>query len=172
MKKKILALCGISGTGKTTLRDKLVRNPEFYTMVQVTTRNKREGESPESYIFLTNSQYKYIEDKLVGKMQFHGNRYGTLMSSREDGIGVIILNEAGLKDFKEVFKDNKDTLTLVVGLDKDISKLDVKREGRDTKSLMQEKRVIGMCDEVLVLDEGQYATVDDIKALLVKYKML
>lgn len=172
MKKRILALCGISGTGKTTLREKLVKEPEFFTMVQVTTRSQRDGESPESYIFLTNNQYKYIEANLVGKMEFLGNRYGTLMSPNNNGIGVIILNEPGLRDFKKHFKNKDDVQTIVVGLDKDMKTLEVTREGRGVSELMKEKRVIQLCDEVITLGDGEYATVEMVKDILKKNNMI
>ena len=59
---KLVILSAPSGTGKTTIcRELLKRNPKWLFSISVTTREKRENETPEKdYIFITNEKFDHL----------------------------------------------------------------------------------------------------------------
>ena len=87
---KLIILSAPSGTGKTTIcKELLSRNKDWKFSVSVTTRDAREGETPnKDYIFMTNDKFDHLIN--FGDMAeyewVHGNRYGTLISPLEDAI--------------------------------------------------------------------------------------
>ena len=87
---KLVILSAPSGTGKTTIcRELLKRNPKWLFSISVTTREKRENETPEKdYIFITNEKFDHLIKfgDLLEYEWVHGNRYGTLMAPLEDVI--------------------------------------------------------------------------------------
>lgn len=101
MKEKILAIFGIRGTGKSTLRNKMVAlyPNSFYTMRQVTTREIRENESKDEYDWLTPDEYFEIQDTLIATTMVNGNLYGTRTDNIDSKkIGITIVDIDGLND--------------------------------------------------------------------------
>lgn len=172
---RFLVIAGISGTGKTMLRDKLEKDYSdlFYVCPQATTRALRKDESIYNYIFLKDKDtYDLLEDRLVGKTIINGNYYGSLFNEMNSKIGIVILNEAGLKDlikFKENAKD-KDIRILSIGIDKNIEELSVMREGRDEEFLKKERAVLDLCNIVIKLNgENEWVNPEQVKDLAKKY---
>lgn len=77
----ILAVSAPSGTGKTSLCDKLAQeDPDVVRSISVTTRQQRVGEiSGRDYHFVSVEQFKSMEDRgeLLETAQVFGNWYGT-----------------------------------------------------------------------------------------------
>jgi len=77
----ILAVSAPSGTGKTSLCDKLaLEDRDVMRSVSVTTRKQREGEvSGRDYKFVSVEEFKLLEEKgqLLETAQVFGNWYGT-----------------------------------------------------------------------------------------------
>lgn len=164
---KFLVIGGVSGVGKTYLRDALVqRYPEKYCVVkQVTTRSRRVDEPEDAYIFLKDkSEYDSLHDQLVGRTEINGNYYGSLIVPEETRICVIILNEEGIRDFRsnKVLESN----SLFIALDKAIDQLDVRREGRDDTHLTNERNIRDVCDITINLLNGRYVTLEEIDNLV------
>lgn len=161
---KFLVLAGVSGSGKSYLA-KLLQEQYgeiFYKVQQVTTREKRPSENNNDYLFLTDEEYDEIKDNLVGKTEVNGCRYGSLLDEEtaSNRIGIIILNEKGLRDFKEHFDD---TDFISIGLNRKIEDLEVARENRDEFFLKKERLVLDLCDYVVNLKKDKYCSPEIIK---------
>lgn len=161
-----LVLVGVSGAGKTSLRDNLCkRYPEiFYKVNQATTRPMRETETEDDYLFITEEQYDNMKDELIGRTEVNGYRYGSLVQPdiAHGRIGIIVLNELGLEDFKQHSNPNR---YISIGLNRRLEDLEVKRDGRDDEYLRKEKEVLELCNYVINLEPGIYADTDMVKNL-------
>ena len=100
-KKKIIFICGVSGSGKDYIAKKLVDNKEynFNKPKQITTRKKRD-ENDNDYLFLSKESYLeyYNKGLLFAITQVNGNLYGTPL--------ISVLNENEIKD--------KDTYNIII----------------------------------------------------------
>lgn len=83
----ILLLSGASGTGKTTVRDRLLqRTSNLFFAVSCTTRPPRPGETEGAdYFFVTEEQFetRVRKDDFLEYAEVHGRRYGTPRSEVE-----------------------------------------------------------------------------------------
>lgn len=77
----VLVLCAPSGTGKTTLTQRLLKEfPRFAFSVSYTTREPREGEqNGREYNFVTEEDFIKLRDDgfFAEWAEVHGNFYGT-----------------------------------------------------------------------------------------------
>jgi len=95
----ILAVSAPSGTGKTSLCDKLAsEDSDVVRSVSVTTRKQREGEvSGRDYHFVSVEEFKKMDSKgeLLETAQVFGNWYGTPKSPVLDAVSkgqVIVMD--------------------------------------------------------------------------------
>lgn len=116
MKTNILVLCGVSGSGKTYIRN-LIKNTicmkdlSFHIPMQVTTRKKRYEEGPCDYIFLSKEDFDILADneELVAYTNFNEKEYGTIKNNICPGnnvINLIVASAEGCKDILNVYKEN------------------------------------------------------------------
>ena len=89
-KGKLIVIVAPSGTGKSTLIERLAKEfPEMKWSVSCTTRPIRTGEVHNvNYCFLTKDEFetKIKEDAFIEWAQVHSNYYGTLKSFVHDGL--------------------------------------------------------------------------------------
>lgn len=111
---KIIVLCAPSGTGKTTIKNELLRrDPTIVFSVSATTRPKRENEREgKDYYFITEDEFKaHIENNDFIEYNYHfDNYYGTLKMAVEPdlrlGCNVIVdVDVNGALAFKKLFPD-------------------------------------------------------------------
>lgn len=104
----LIILSGCSGSGKSTLiRGLLQKNSNLKFMKTCTTRKKREGETDESYVFVSKDEFDKMlkNNEIYEYEEIHKNFYGTLNSSLEKVIegkynyikDVGVLGEISLK---------------------------------------------------------------------------
>lgn len=167
--KKILAIGGVSGSGKTYLRDSLVKAfpDKYYKVEQATTRKIREGEDPNTYKFMSKEEFDKIKDSLFGKTEVNGNFYGSFLNMEDDDdrIGIIILNKSGIEDFRIQIKENNLFKVLFLAIDKPIDDIEFRREGRDENYLLKEKEIVQECDIVINLRDKRYVTIEEVDEL-------
>ena len=100
--KKLLVICGASGSGKSHLEDGLAffYPNTFKPLKQYTTRPRRPDDELESYVFVTKQEVELFhrdpEVKIIGETEINGNLYGTFLESFPDHISTIVLNRMGI----------------------------------------------------------------------------
>jgi len=122
MKKGLLViLAAPSGTGKSTICRKLIKNNKSWDFsISVTTRIPRDEEiDGEDYTFISNTEFEhfvkfgdFLEWEIV-----HGNKYGTLWSSVEEALDnkkvmIFDIDVKGAMAIQEEYPDN--TLLLFI----------------------------------------------------------
>ena len=122
MKKGLLViLAAPSGTGKSTICRKLIKNNKSWDFsISVTTRIPRDEEiDGEDYTFISNTEFEhfvkfgdFLEWEIV-----HGNKYGTLWSSVEEALDnkkvmIFDIDVKGAMSIQEEYPDN--TLLLFI----------------------------------------------------------
>ena len=88
---KLIVIAAPSGTGKTTICKRLLKNnPQWKISVSATTRDLREGEiEGKDYIYMSNEKFEHsvkFGDFLEWEW-VHGNKYGTPIGPLEDALG-------------------------------------------------------------------------------------
>lgn len=178
--KKFLLICGISGSGKSYIEEKLTEKLfkgriRFKKMKQVTTRSMREDESQgKPYIFLSGEdEFKKYEDELIAKTHFHGDYYGTLDESDTRfnlGFGLtintIIVNRMGydnvVNDLRKKYGNNFDIKVLRI-----LNTKPVERDGRTSESLkLEQDNLEDIANIDVINEEGNWADLDNIVAKL------
>ena len=89
---KLIVISAPSGTGKTTICKRLLKNnPEWKFSVSATTRELRQWEvDGKDYIFMSNEKFEHavmFGDFLEWEW-VHGNKYGTPIDQIEDALGA------------------------------------------------------------------------------------
>jgi guanylate kinase len=173
---KFLIIMGNSGSGKNFLAKKLIEEyPQYFEeTIQVTTRAKRNDYDP--YIFVTKDQYKKLEHQLIGRTKItttdgEENWYGTIFPADSNKYKIIILNKAGLEDFKAIVEKFNEVweaqliCACIVGLiNQDIDKIQQMdgRGTRDNKFIQDEiDGIKALCPEYLDVT-NEYAKLEDI----------
>ncbi len=104
----LIILSGCSGAGKSTIiKGLLEKNNKIKFIKTCTTRKKREGETDDSYIFVSREDFdkKLKNGEIFEYEEIHKNFYGTLNSSLEKVVegdfhyikDVGVLGEINLK---------------------------------------------------------------------------
>jgi guanylate kinase len=77
-KKRIFAICGPSGVGKTTILSEISKHPLVLISKTFTTRPKRNEESDSQYFFITRDEFeaKYFAGEIIEKENIYGYFYG------------------------------------------------------------------------------------------------
>ena len=152
----VMAVSAPSGTGKTSLCDKLAEELPYITRsVSVTTRPKREGEiSGADYTFVEVDEFKKRQDsgQLLETAEVFGNWYGTpkspVDSAIKDGkIMVMDIDTVGAFAVKEILGDD---CVLVFIMPPSLAELESRLIGRGKdepevlkKRLMEAEREMG-----------------------------
>lgn len=114
MKHSLFVISAPSGAGKTTLKDRVIREfPDMVYSISATTRKPREGEiDGVHYFFKTREEFQKMieENALVEWNEVHGNFYGTPKSFVEkmlaDGKRVLFdLDVFGKINFDKVYPE-------------------------------------------------------------------
>lgn len=87
-KPTVLALIGPSGSGKTEIMKELTKNNHYEKPVSATTRERRNGESPDAYHFIKKDEFEKmkVEGKFAETTMYANNHYGVEL----DTVGEIL----------------------------------------------------------------------------------
>ena len=135
--KKVLAIVGVSGSGKTVLANGLVSMypDEFFLPQAFTTRAKRDD--TDTYIFVNDSQFENIKASLTGRTNFNGKKYGTLLNSSADKVNIMLLTPEALQDLKSCV--NRSDIFVLILDRSDFNRINEMRPDRSVSFLEQER---------------------------------
>ena len=135
--KKVLAIVGVSGSGKTVLANSLISMypDEFFLPQAFTTRAKRDD--TDTYIFVNDSQFENIKASLTGRTNFNGKKYGTLLNSSADKVNIMLLTPEAFQDLKGCV--NRSDIFVLILDRSDFNKINEMRPDRSVSFLEQER---------------------------------
>lgn len=100
---------GKSGSGKTTIAKNLEQNYGLKQVQSYTTRKPRyKGE--EGHIFVTDSEYRHIPDK-VATTRFNNHDYCATQQQCDDA-DIYVIDPHGIESFKRNYHGNKKWITV------------------------------------------------------------
>ena len=89
----VIVVSGPGGVGKGTIAQSLVDSMEnLWLSKSWTTRPIRDGESPDSYVFVNREQFESSinSGKFLEWAEFQGNLYGTPLPEAPEGMHISV----------------------------------------------------------------------------------
>lgn len=144
---KLIIIVAPSGTGKSTLIKKLLRDfPSIEWSVSHTTRAPREGEvSGKDYFFTDKATFEAdIEKKaFVEWAQVHGNYYGTSKAFVEEGLqqGKVLLFDIDVQGADQLLKFYREDATAIFITPPSLQDLEarLKKRGTDRPEVIERR---------------------------------
>lgn len=161
----LVILSGVSGSGKDTIKEKLIKNnPNIITFPSITTREIRVNEIPgDKYIYVSKDEFMHMinNNELYEYSMHHNNYYGTSKKIFTDALknNKILLKDIdvnGTVELKKVLKDEQKIISIFLNIDKSVMIDRLKKRGdlKDEEDL--NKRVERYDYEILFLDQYDY----------------
>lgn len=157
----LLVVSGPSGSGKGTVNQILLKDPDYTFSVSVTTRAPRPGEiEGKSYRYISREEFDRLvaQGDLLEHTEYCGNGYGTPRKEAEEAVaaGKILLLEievAGAMAIKQKYPD----AVLVMLLPPSFAELEARLRGRTTETEAQiSARIARAKEEMQYLDRYDY----------------
>ncbi len=101
----ILVLMGPSGAGKTTFEN-MCEQAGFARCISHTTRKRRAGEAPDSYVYVTKEEFTRMlrDNEFAEHVEYHGNFYGVVKSALVQAKNTVVVVEPdGFRQIKKLF---------------------------------------------------------------------
>jgi guanylate kinase len=176
-----LFVSGPSGTGKTTVCEKLLKeNKKLYFSISCTTREPRKGEvNGRDYYFITVEEFKEKVDKdeFLEYAEVHGFYYGTLRNEVTDKIKegrdvLIDIDVQGMRQVKRTLSKNgllEKCSTFVFIAPPSYSELEsrLRKRATDSESVVA-RRMLNARKELKAWHEYEYLIINDEVNLAVK----
>ena len=171
----IIVVCGPGGAGKGTIVQALIeRDPQLWLSRSWTTRPRREGEDPDSYVWVTPEQFRERE-KAGGFLEwaeFLGNLYGTPTPDLPPGKDVVLeIDIQGAAQVKEAYPES--VCILVEPPSRDVQEARLRQRG-DPEDKIQQRLLLAdreeragrrLADHVVVNDDlGR--VVDEVAGII------
>lgn len=160
----IFVISAASGTGKTTLVQRLLQDPAAPKFsISHTTRAPRAGEVRDrDYYFVSEARFQEMvdRDEFVEWAEVHGHRYGTSRRELEAGGDVLLdIDTQGALNIKREFSDRA---VLIFLAPPDVQTLQSRLKGRGTESDAElEKRLEAASRELALKDRYDTVIIND-----------
>ena len=114
---KLVLLVGITGAGKDTIKNALLREDDFYNFVSYTTRQPRENkgvleQNGREYHFITVDEAMEMLERgeFIEAKEYAGNIYGTAFEGLQQAVseGKIAINDVevqGVEEYKKYIRN-------------------------------------------------------------------
>ena len=135
MSDKILLLVGKSGTGKTTIANRLVKKYGFKQVLSYTTRPPRYRQET-GHLFVNDENFKKLD--LVAYTLFNGYHYGATQQQVED-CDVYVIDRDGVIEFHNKYTGDKKVMSVLITADDDVLMNRMRKRGDEEHEI--EKRM-------------------------------
>ena len=169
-----LVVSGPSGTGKTTVCEKLLKqNKNLHFSISCTTRKPRKGEvDGEDYYFITVEEFKkrVENDEFLEYAEVHDNYYGTLKTEVTDrlqkGEDVLVdIDVQGMRQLRKASKGNdilEKYTSYVFIAPPSYSELEQRLRNRATDSeAVVNRRMLNARKELKAWNDYEYLVIND-----------
>ncbi|MDA8195945.1 MAG: guanylate kinase [Actinomycetota bacterium] len=140
----LFVLCGPGGVGKGTVSSRLVERVENLDLSRSwTTRDRRDGESPDSYVFVSREAFeeRVADGGFLEYAEFLGNLYGTPVPGDQyltsDRNLLLEIEVQGAAQVKERFPES----SIILLLPPSMSELERRLIGRGDSSEHVKRRL-------------------------------
>lgn len=163
---KLIVLSGPSGTGKSTVVERLMKLQELHFSVSATTRQPRPGEiDGTDYYFVTQERFREMinDGELLEYATYVGNSYGTPKRPIQEQLaqGRNILLDVEVQGAMQVRQTMPEAI-LVFLAPPDLETLRQRLEGRDTDSQEKiEARLLRAEEELLYASQYDYIVINE-----------
>lgn len=165
---KLVVIAAPSGTGKTTLCEKLLNDfPELKLSISSTTRKPRGKEvHGKEYFFLTEEEFKsgIQNNTFIEWAEVHGNYYGTSLSTVMNTMksGHSVLLDIDVEGARSLLKSFPDQCVLIFILPPSMEELErrLRARGTETEESIQ-KRMKNATDEMAQASFFTHKIVND-----------
>ena len=171
MKGKLFVIVAPSGTGKSTIAKRLLKeNSNLTESVSFTTRPVRPGEvDGVDYWFISISEFERKKERqeFLEWAQVHGNFYGTSKAFVESallkGQNILLdLDIQGADALKKVFKGGESSVLTIFIAPPSIEELKRRLTARGTEGTETiERRVMNARDEILRKEDYDYCVLNE-----------
>lgn len=180
MKGKIIVIVAPSGTGKSTLIEKLLKDfPTLKWSVSCTTRGIRPGEKDGvNYHFITKDEFeaRITKDEFVEWAKVHSNYYGTNKKFVEQGLSsgqflLLDIDVVGAKNIKKYFGSDAQAIFIEPPSVEELEKR-LNKRGTDSPEVILE-RVNNAKKELLSKNDFDFLVMnDDVEKAYIKLKTI
>lgn len=115
---KLFCIMGESASGKDTLTNRLCNETGLKQIISYTTRHRRNGEG-DTHIFVDDSMYEQMQDKLAAYTEINGAKYWTTLDQLYDN-DVYIIDPNGLKTLEDLGLKDIDLCSIYINVPLDI----------------------------------------------------
>lgn len=112
--KNIYVLTGMSGVGKTSVINKLIKKSSFYYPKIYTTRPTRD-EIVDGKIHISDYEYEKLQNKVV-EFMYNYQKY-VITNSEIQKADILDLAPSGIKSFKKNYIGNKKIIIIYLWID-------------------------------------------------------
>ena len=151
--RKIIAILGKSGTGKTVLQDMLESRYGIPRIVSHTTRPRR-GDNDNSHVFLTEKEMSKLEGKIATTV-FGGYKYAGVYPSGESGVHSYVIDKDGYRELNST--DNLLVIPVVISMN------EKKRKKRISKERFERDKEVdfGISWGIHIVNDGSMLDLQD-----------
>ena len=150
----IFCLMGKSGSGKTTIADKLFDKYGYTQIASYTTRPPR-TENDTDHIFISKEEYDALTDK-VAYTCFQNNYY-CATKEQVDNANLYVIDPFGVEQLKQLYDGEKQIVSIYIDTPMDICLNRMRKRGDNEDKIWERLRhddtvfkgILGKCDCVI-----------------------